>query len=56
MKDKKEEILPLYKEVRWGKKGWSVKSYTKQGVKHIGRYRTQAAANKIHETLINKTK
>jgi len=54
---KLKEVLPLYREVIKGSKGWSVKSYATKGyVKHIGRYKTQKAANKVHEALIIKTK
>jgi len=48
---KQKEILEVYNEVTKGNKGWSVKIIQNGNVKHIGRFKTQKAANKKFESL-----
>ena len=48
---KEKEILAVYKEVTKGRKGWSVKIIHRDMIKHIGRYKTQKAANNKFEGL-----
>lgn len=51
---KEKEVLAVYDEVKKGKKGWSVKITINGMIKHIGRFKSQKAANNKFESLTKK--